>query len=452
MDKNRKLRRYSRKDYSQLVDFPVEIVGRDGVVRRYSFEESVRLYQRRIASADNRYDDGDIAAAEQLHCKRRIEQLRRSYFARYGWSAIQAAEEGIGEFAGEVAAFLRRYLDGSEMEPENLALTAIDENEDRQLYFASPREPGSDKRFLLYVYRFTVDNDAARAREEFFSFLKALQTVRGTNSSVEGLVAFHHSADCGLILTSPGGDGVQLQPTEPLHAHSAAPLAAPDPLREGIALLRQGERRAALRRFVRAYESNHYRKAAYISAFAVADHLGAHPEAETAALMGSRYFADDDELLFLLAISHVRRGDGQAAKKSLEQISANGPNRFDRKLIAALVELMDNNVRGGRRLLLAAVEDCSDPDPRLLATQRLIRAQLMARNALQVGVGLLAVVSIIAAVMSNPWFLIVTGLSIMVVPAVQTAWKRQLMRSLSTTGHNAVSLVDPAVLRDALRN
>ncbi len=38
MDKSRKLRRYLKKDYRQLVDFPVEIVGRDGVVRRYTFE------------------------------------------------------------------------------------------------------------------------------------------------------------------------------------------------------------------------------------------------------------------------------------------------------------------------------------------------------------------------------------------------------------------------------
>ena len=63
MDKGRKLRRYSRKEYSQVVDFPVEIVGRDGVVRRYTFEESVRLYQRRIASAGMRYDDGEVVKA-----------------------------------------------------------------------------------------------------------------------------------------------------------------------------------------------------------------------------------------------------------------------------------------------------------------------------------------------------------------------------------------------------
>ena len=61
MDKSRKLKRYRRKDYTQVVEFPVEIIGRDGVVRRYSFEESVRLYQRRIASADVRYTEASPA-------------------------------------------------------------------------------------------------------------------------------------------------------------------------------------------------------------------------------------------------------------------------------------------------------------------------------------------------------------------------------------------------------
>ena len=51
IDRSWKLQRYERKDYSELVEFPVEIVGRDGVVRRYSFEDSIRLYQRRISFA-----------------------------------------------------------------------------------------------------------------------------------------------------------------------------------------------------------------------------------------------------------------------------------------------------------------------------------------------------------------------------------------------------------------
>ena len=85
MDKNGKLQRYDRKDYTELVDFPVEIVGRDGVVRRYTFEDSIRLYQRRITFAPIRFQDRDLARAEVNHCRSRIDQLRRSFFHRFGW-------------------------------------------------------------------------------------------------------------------------------------------------------------------------------------------------------------------------------------------------------------------------------------------------------------------------------------------------------------------------------
>ena len=75
LDKSHKIRRYKRKDYTAVVDFPVEIIGRDGVVRRYSFEESIRLYQRRIASADLRYADTELIQAEKQHCLSRIHNF-----------------------------------------------------------------------------------------------------------------------------------------------------------------------------------------------------------------------------------------------------------------------------------------------------------------------------------------------------------------------------------------
>ena len=105
MDKNGKLQRYDRKDYSELVDFPVEIVGRDGVVRRYVFEDSVRLYQRRITFAPIRYRDAELAAAEVGHCRSRISQLRTSYFVQFGWGTPDGdtvGQELFGELAGEL--------------------------------------------------------------------------------------------------------------------------------------------------------------------------------------------------------------------------------------------------------------------------------------------------------------------------------------------------------------
>ena len=109
-----KLQRYNKKDYNQFIEFPVEIVGRDGEVRRYSFEESIRLYQKRISTARKRYELHDVVDAEIEHCSKRIAQLRRSYYARYGWESYHIE----GEFplhlsmdiAGELAAFLRRHF------------------------------------------------------------------------------------------------------------------------------------------------------------------------------------------------------------------------------------------------------------------------------------------------------------------------------------------------------
>ena len=92
LNKSHKIRRYKRKDYTAVVEFPVEIIGRDGVVRRYSFEESIRLYQRRIASADLRYSDTELIEAEKQHCINRINQLRKSFFARNGWPALEAVD------------------------------------------------------------------------------------------------------------------------------------------------------------------------------------------------------------------------------------------------------------------------------------------------------------------------------------------------------------------------
>ena len=39
---------------------PVEIVGRDGVTRRYTFEDAIRLYQRRVTFAPIRYRDAEL--------------------------------------------------------------------------------------------------------------------------------------------------------------------------------------------------------------------------------------------------------------------------------------------------------------------------------------------------------------------------------------------------------
>ncbi len=102
------------KKYSDYIDFPVEIVGKDGVVRYYTFEESVSLYQRRIRLARLRYDTPTDRKKELEHCSNRIAQLRRSFFARYGWESFklvnQMPQDLSIELSGELSAYLRRQF------------------------------------------------------------------------------------------------------------------------------------------------------------------------------------------------------------------------------------------------------------------------------------------------------------------------------------------------------
>ena len=63
-EQTERLKAYDGKDYSEIIEFPVELVDRDGVVRRYSYEESLAVYHRRIQSSPWRYADDDLIRAE----------------------------------------------------------------------------------------------------------------------------------------------------------------------------------------------------------------------------------------------------------------------------------------------------------------------------------------------------------------------------------------------------
>ncbi len=432
MDKALKLRRYGRKDYTLLVDFPVEIVGRDGVVRRYSFEESVRLYQRRIASAPSRYTDAEVADAEVAHCRRRIEQLRRSYFARYGWFEIHTppggrpVEEGL---AGEVAAFLRRCAEGTDLDPESFRITLLGEGDCHIFYVERTGEqelPAGP--FLLYLYRFN-DGEQGAARDAFFSFLKILQGVRQVGEGVETLVAFHHTADCGLVLTGRPGDAevrpagmLDLPPMDGLLMEDGRPE---DPAREATQLLRLGRRREALESFLSLYQQNPWRRSAAVSAAAVADALGLFRDAETVSVMASRYFPDDADVSYQLALSRLRLGD----VPGVEQALGPDPATWPLKLLHGLGAL-----RAGRPLpaisRLLRMGRSEEVEPELLAA----RAWALRRLGLWIAVRALAGAAVAAAgifVAGNlPLALVITGMALLLWVFIDAMTHRALVRDL----------------------
>lgn len=380
MDKVKKLRRYTRKDYTQLVDFPVEIVGRDGVVRRYSFEASVRLYQRRIASAASRYEDNEVVDAEVVHCRRRIQQLRKSYFHRYGWSGFGGEDAPIrlaGEFAGELAAFLRRFY-GVQEAPSDLAVSWVADQDHGQTWFV---RKGQEHSYVLYLFRFE-HYGACAGRESFFQLLRLMQQNHGME--VERLVAFHHTADCGLVLTSTG-PGAAPDPVEFKDEGPELQLFerhAEDPYALGMALLNEGDPTAALKRFQAAQLANPWRRHIAVATSVVADMLAQPEESEAACRIGLHHFPGNATLLFHLALALTRQGRLAEARTATEQALASEAGLFAPRALLALLELKERRYGACRRHIQRALAADARADDDAVALLGHVRAMLRARLVL----------------------------------------------------------------------
>lgn len=389
MDKVRKLKRYQRKDYSQVVDFPVEIVGRDGVVRRYSFEASVRLYQRRIALAPMRYEEPEVVEAETQHCRKRIEQLRQSYFKRYGWSAIQGtSQEGsLGdEFAGEVAAFLRRSF-GEPGELDAIQVKFVDTGSHHRLFFVT--QPALEDSFLLYLYRFK-HHGGCEGREAFFQLLRVVQAAEGVN--VERLLAFHHTADCGLVLTGVGQHlGAAALPLvdegdtdgtgEP---HLLGGREQDVDTHEAMARLGEGDLEGALRAFEHAVLANAFNRRAYVGSAVLADVLGRPEDAEAAARMALHYFPGDPTFRYHLGLALFRREQLVPACEELESAADAPRTRFPARLLLGIYELKRRHRLRAWTRLRQSLKVARPQDAEAVTAVRAILAALAIRAALQV--------------------------------------------------------------------
>ncbi len=458
MDKGRKLRRYNRKDYTQRVEFPVEIVGRDGAVRHYSFQEAVRLYQRRVASAPQRYEDAEIVQAEMRHCQLRIGQLRQSYFARYGWDGLKTAgpRSLSTAHAAEAAAFLRNCLGGGVLDLSSLELSFLDETDGCTTYFVKEQRGllgmGSS---LLYVYAFEHAGPGFSAgREQFFSYLQLLKSVR-TAGGAESLAAFHHSADCGFILTTEdpnpplGADPGQSDRLLP--GETAAP---PSPLRDALQLLRAGREAEALLQMETAYAENPNLRHASLGAAVFADLMGEHRRAETAALMGIRYFPDDGLMAYHLAVAHIRLGEAARARPLLEVVSPQPGGRMAVLLLRALLALDAGALAKARRHLGAVVRaagrSVAHRHSDLLHAARVLQLHLALRT-LGVLLALMAVTAGSGLYASSQGTeaggTALLALGVASLPVGRWWWNRRLVRLLRGPGRAQLRLASLGVLQ-----
>jgi hypothetical protein len=452
VEKALRIRRYERKVYTGLVDFPVEIVGKDGSLRRYSFEESIRLYHRRISSANTRLGDEQLVDAEVAHCRARVAQLRRSYLVRFGWNALRASETpGLlaGEFAGEVAAFLRKATGLGAVSAEDLEIALISEDDHSQVYFARPKGESINSSlagpppWMLYLFSFR-ERVSCPGRDAFFATLKSLSSAGDSPIPVDRVVAFHHTVDCGLILTGTKTSVPSDRPWLCLGDGSNVVI------QDGLRLVKAGRKREAMDHFIAAYEAEHYRRAAYLGAVVLADHLGAYEQAQATALMGGRYFPDEPLLAWHEALSALRLD--RPMGEGLVRLLRLAPGSPAVSLLEAVCLAASGRVWRGTLRLRTSLRGLGDSDPDLKEAGRNVLRLAYFRLVGDAAGVLIGWTGLVLGILLGPWLGLLTLIGGGISLCSRLFFHFRLLQLLRRAPPRGLRLSNPVSLRDPKPN
>jgi tetratricopeptide (TPR) repeat protein len=423
-----KLEAYVAKDYSENIDFPVELVDRDGVVRRYSYEESLAVYHRRIQSAPWRYAEDDLIRAEIGHCSRRIDQIKRSYNARArrGDASPTDPRAALGEGFEILSAHYEEQLDrrGLEVEgPLRLELSLLEDRPGCRVYHVGF---GDGPGHLLYVYLLDQRGD----RDPLLAFREARDQYRGMaiGRDVERLLLSVQGREAGFLLTGTADlpeallEVARPVPSEPVGESESevdwmleggAPripkyLAEQEhgddggPFEEGLEALSEERAERAVERFVEAVQRNPYHREAYLALLAVLDGSGRYEEAEFYGALAARYLEADGLVRYRQGINFVRQGRFGEAVEAFDDACRLAPDLYPPAYFGAHVLIAQGmDLRGAiTRLELASI---TAPDEEHIAESlRIARTFLRARTGTRFASAVLALLSVgVAAV--NVW-------------------------------------------------
>ena len=338
---NHKLKSYDGKDYSEIIEFPVELVDRDGVVRRYSYEESLAVYHRRIQSAPWRYGDENLIRAEIGHCTRRIDQIKRSHKERSRRGRPVASTDpraSIGQGYDVLRRHYRHALRERGLAVDGdlqLRLSLLDDSSDCRVYHVGFDTGRSEHLLTIYPFDRASDSDPRAA------FMDARDRYRGlvVAPGIERLLLDEETDDAGYLLSG----GSELPEGLLLAACSTVP-AAPNPDDEagadfdwlgpeGVAVGESQERPAfergvealqadrhgeALDLLRRAVQENPWHREAYLALLAALDVANLHSEAEMYGAMADHYLGADGLVQYRRGVNMVRQGRLDEAVQSFD--------------------------------------------------------------------------------------------------------------------------------------
>jgi tetratricopeptide (TPR) repeat protein len=398
-ERSQKLKSYDTKDYSEVIEFPVELVDRDGVVRRYSYEESLAVYHRRIQSAPWRYADEDLIRAEIGHCSRRIDQIKRSHEER-ARAGVSTPSLNPRASLGQGYDILRRYYRsalrdrGMVVDGElPLRLALLEDRSDCRTYHVGFGAGRSEH--LLYVFPF----DRASDSDPRAAYNAARAQYRGQlpGPGVERLLLEEEVPEAGYLLTGgsavtdalgalardvptppaaprPGAQ-VESSPLDWMHADLSPPQIdedAPHTAFElGVAALRAERGDEALEHLRRAVEENPWHREGYLALLAVLDGAGLNEEAEMYGTMAAHYLQDDGLVRYRRGINMVRQGRLTEAVASFDEAGVLDGSLYQPSYFAAHLLLARGRDLDGA---IARMELAARAAPEELKLDRLLRA------------------------------------------------------------------------------
>lgn len=410
-DRSDRLQSYTAKDYTEVVEFPVELVDRDGVVRRYSYEESLAVYHRRIQSAAWRYADEELVRAEIGHCTRRIDQIKRSYMLRAesgGPATAPDPRASLGEGWEILQRFYRKSLERRRLPAHDelpLVVSLVHDEPLQRIYHVATSAQGSGH--LLYVFPFAPTADGERGAA--FREAEARYALQPISEDVERLLHRVEGRDAGYLLCGQREllEGLEQGAREqvPAQTHDGEPESPMDARSAGRAewlagmeALGRGAQDEAVDHLRESIQRNPFHRDAYVALLSILDGRDQWSEADFWAALAARHLPDDPFLRFRTGVQLARRGEFDAAVATCDEAAQLEPLTHHPLLFAAHVQLArGRDLSGSWRRLQEAIRRA----PEDTAVQRTWR---MARIALRVRAGGLvvaAVFGIVAAITAS---------------------------------------------------